>query len=236
MGEKTWMVFEGRAEHPIAHPIFKSEPQEHHDRAKGKLWKEVRLKPGDLLYLPRGQYHYALADDGACAHIAFGVTYPIGLDVMTWLFERMVQEPLARSNLPNDAAALALRLGALGSRVAEILATPEAAARMAAFQAAYRYPRDTYDLPGVIETAGERFVVRRDLRLVEQGGRCGLVRKGSREAVEVPAVARDLVAWVVARESFARDDLQSAFTREPAARLDRFVADMQRMQVIAPAA
>ena len=81
MGEKTWMVFQGRAEHPIKHPSFEGWPQERHDQAKGELWREVRLRPGDLLYLPRGQYHYALADDGACAHIAWGVTYPIGMDV-----------------------------------------------------------------------------------------------------------------------------------------------------------
>lgn len=102
MGEKTWMVFEGRAEDPIAHPMFKNLPPQHHERAKGKLWKEVRLKPGDLLYLPRGQYHYALAEDGACCHIAFGVTYPIGLDVVSYLFERMVAEPLGRANLPRE--------------------------------------------------------------------------------------------------------------------------------------
>ena len=46
---------------------------------------------------------------------------------------------------------------------------------------------------------------------------------------------RDLVAWVVAREGFARGELDGAFSREPAAKLDRFVADMQRMQVITPA-
>ncbi len=236
MGEKTWMVFEGRAENPIAHPAFKSQPQEHHDKAKGNLWKEVRLKPGDLLYLPRGQYHYALADDGPCVHIAFGVTYPIGLDVMTWLFERMIQEPLARANLPSGGgAALGERLGALGSRVAEILGTPEAIAQIAASMRSYQYSRETYDLPGLIENAEERFTVRRGLRLIEQGGRCGLVKEGSREAVEVPAAVRDLVAWVLAREGFARGELDSAFAREPAARLDRFVADMQRMQVITPA-
>ena len=66
MGEKTWMVFEGVADHPIKHPMFESWTQEQHEAAKGAPWREVRLRPGDLLYLPRGQYHYALADDGAC--------------------------------------------------------------------------------------------------------------------------------------------------------------------------
>ena len=44
MGEKTWFVFEGRADAPIAHPMFKGLPPEHHEQAKGKLWREVRLQ------------------------------------------------------------------------------------------------------------------------------------------------------------------------------------------------
>jgi ribosomal protein L16 Arg81 hydroxylase len=69
------------------------------------------MKPGDLLYLPRGQYHYALADDGGCIHIAFGVTYPIGIDVVSYLFERMIADPLSRgTSRAADAAALAAHL------------------------------------------------------------------------------------------------------------------------------
>lgn len=237
MGEKTWMVFEGRAEDPIAHPAFRSYTQEHHEQAKGKLWREVRLKPGDLLYLPRGQYHYALADDGPCAHIAFGVTYPIGLDVVSMLFERMVEEPLGRANLPRERAALAERLQALGRRIGEILSDTPTVEGVERFMRDYVYPREGYDLPGLIEAADGRYAVLvKGVRLVEQGGRYGLVREGTREAVEVPAAVKDLVGWVVARERFARGELGAAFPDQPAAKLDRFLADMQRMRLISEAA
>ena len=125
MGEKTWTVFQGRAEYPIKHPAFEGWPRERHDQLKGELWREVRLRPGDLLYLPRGQYHYALADDGPCVHVAWGVTYPIGMDVVSYAFERMVGEcgrarqPAAR---PGGAAGAAGRdrpdLGAQAGRAA----------------------------------------------------------------------------------------------------------------------
>src|SRR3712207_3063401 len=59
-GEKTWNVWEGRAEWPIAHPAFRSLGQAHHEQAKGRLRAQVLMKPGDLLYLPRGWYHDAL--------------------------------------------------------------------------------------------------------------------------------------------------------------------------------
>jgi bifunctional lysine-specific demethylase and histidyl-hydroxylase MINA len=237
MGEKTWMVFEGRADNPIAHPWFRSLGQEHHEKAKGNLWKEVRLKPGDLLYLPRGQYHYALADEGPCAHIAFGVTYPIGLDAMTYLFERMVHEPLARANLPRgDEAALGARLAQLGGRVAAILGDPRTQEDLARTMAGFRYERDGYDLPGLIENAEMRWLVKADgVKLVEQGGRYGLAKTGTREAVEVPAAIKDLVAWTLQRKSFGRAELARGFPKMPEAALDKFVADMVRMRLLSEA-
>ena len=131
MGEKTWMVFKGMAEHPIKHPAFEGWPKERHEQLKGELWREVRLRPGDLLYLPRGQYHYALADDGPCAHVAWGVTYPIGMDAVTYGFERMIGEVVGRANLPREREALRARLAEIGRTLAGKLAEPQALDDMA---------------------------------------------------------------------------------------------------------
>ena len=234
MGEKTWFVFEGRADAPIAHPLFQGLPAEHHEAAKGTLWREVRLRPGDLLYLPRGQYHYALADDGPCAHIAFGVTYPIGLDVMTYLFERIVAEPLARRNLPQgDPAALGDRLAGLGDRIGAVLREPQTLEAMTAFIANFRYPRAEYDLPALIEAAEERWRQKTaGMRLVEQSGRVALARAGSREAVEIPPAIKAQVAWILGRQEFGRAEFGKAFASDPPARLDKLLADLRRMAVI----
>lgn len=239
MGEKTWGVYAGRAEDPIAHPYFKSQAQEHHEEAKGALWKEVRLKAGDLLYLPRGQYHYAIADDEPCCHIAFGVTYPIGLDVVGYLFERMVMEPIARGNLPRDPQALADRLMAIAGRAAAVLGDSTTRADITRQMAGFHYPRGTYSLPGVIEqaqTAGRWRVRAKDVRLVEANGKHGLVRGSSREAVEVPAHIKDMVGWVLQRESFAQVDLAAAFKDRSPAALQRFLDDMARMRLLESAA
>jgi ribosomal protein L16 Arg81 hydroxylase len=237
MGEKTWMVFEGCEDGPIKHPWFEALTQDYKDKAKGELWREVRLEPGHLLYLPRGQYHYALADDGACAHIAWGVTYPIGMDAVSYAFERMVHETVGRANLPRDPAALKERLGAIGKAIARHLASDEAADDMLRFMAAYRWPRETYDLPGLIENADEAYRVKgRGMRLVSQGGRYGLVKEGSRQAIEVPAAVQAQVAWVLERERFTRQGLLEAFPAEPPQALDKLLGDLGRMGLVEPVA
>ncbi len=233
-GTKRWFVFEGRAEDPIAHPTYKNVPQEVHEKAKGKLWREIRMTPGDLLYLPRGQYHYALAEDGGCIHIAFGVTYPIGIDVVSYLFERMVTDPLGRANLPRgDRAALAERLRALGARMAELLAEPRSLEDVERQMAGFRYPRETYDLPRLLEPEGQRFEVRATgLRLVARGGRFALVEQGTRKGVEVPRELQPMVAWALERPAFTRAELDRAFFDRPAEQRAKFLQDMEKMALL----
>jgi len=240
-GTKTWYVYEGRAPDPIAHPMFKSYGREHHEKAKGELLMEVHMEPGDILYLPRGQYHDALADEGGAVHIAFGITYPIGLDVMSLLYERVVAEPAFRANLPRagDGSSddrLRERLSALSERIAAILDEPQTAAQIRSMQQTFHYPRHAYALPDLLaESADERFRVRANgLRMVQQGGRFGLVREGSRAATEVPADVSAMVGWVLGRKQFSRHELAQAFPDRQSAQLDSLLRDLGAMRLTEP--
>ncbi len=240
-GTKTWHVYEGRADDPIAHPMFKTLGREHHEKAKGAKLMDVHMEPGDLLYLPRGQYHDALADEGGTMHIAFGITYPIGMDVMTFLFDRVAAEPEFRANLPRldhpeAAAALQDRLTALGDKIRAVLAEPKTAAQIAALQRAFRYPRHAYDLPDLLEQpADDRFRVRaKGIRLVQQGGRYGLIQEGARAATEVPVHLSAMVAWVLKQREFSRTELTSAFPERQAAEVEQLLRDVGAMRLIEP--
>jgi ribosomal protein L16 Arg81 hydroxylase len=244
-GTKTWQVYEGRATDPIAHPMFKSLSREHHEQAKGELLMTVEMEPGDLLYLPRGQYHDALADDGGAVHIAFGVTYPIGMDVMSLLFEQVITEPAFRANLPRagepgSEQRLGERLAVLGGRLSAALADPKTAKRIAALQASFSYPRGSYDLPELLNAAPDAvaaspepsFKVKGEgIRLVEQGGRFGLVREGSRNAVEVPAGVSHLVDWVLKRQRFSKRELIDAFPEQQSTVIDKLIKDLANMRL-----
>jgi bifunctional lysine-specific demethylase and histidyl-hydroxylase MINA len=240
-GTKTWHIYEGRAQDPIAHPMFKTLGREHHEKAKGAKLMDVHMEPGDLLYLPRGQYHDALADEGGTVHIAFGITYPIGMDVMTFLFDRVAAEPELRANLPRPdhpdaAAALQAHLSALGDKIREVLLEPRTGGQITALQRGFRYPRYAYYLPDLLEQpADDRFRVRaKGIRLVQQSGRYGLLQEGARAATEVPADVSALVAWVLERPEFARSDLSAVFAERPAAELDRLLRDLGAMRLIEP--
>ena len=110
-----------------------------------------------------------------------------------------------------------------------MLAEPQALEDMTRARASFGGPRGRYDLPGLIERADVAFRVKRSgLRLVSQGGRYGLVREGTRQAVEVPAAMQPQVAWVLERDRIRASASwrQHSRARGPA-KLDRLLGDLQ---------
>lgn len=123
-GTKAWRIYRGRAEAPIEHPQFLNMPQAEYDRMKGPLDQEVTTEPGDILYLPRGQFHDALATDGDSMHITFSTVVPMGLHLVYDMANRLVGDPAFRHDLPrldgpDGEAALAKHIEALLDRLKE---------------------------------------------------------------------------------------------------------------------
>ncbi|MEN0076960.1 MAG: cupin domain-containing protein [Paracraurococcus sp.] len=151
-GEKTWNVWEGRAEWPIAHPAFRTETQAQHEQQKGRLREKVLLKAGDLLYLPRGWYHDALAEAPASVHVAFGLHAPLGMDLLNILHERALYDAEFRKPLPRQDGsaaarfALTTRAGQLAQRLAELARDPKVMAALERFVAEYHFVRGGNDL------------------------------------------------------------------------------------------
>ena len=95
---------------------------------------------------------------------------------------------------------------------------------------------DAMTFPDLIERAEAAFRVKRSgLRLVSQGGRHGLVKEGTRQAVEVPAAIQPQVAWVLNRDSFGKGEIAAAFPNDDGAKLDRLLGDLHRMALVEPA-
>ena len=97
-GEKLWNIYENFEKDPINHPIYKQELSDKTEKP-GKIIDQVLLKPGDLLYLPRGQFHDALASKNGAMHIAFGITYLKPLDVFQYYWEQFIINDYFRSDI-----------------------------------------------------------------------------------------------------------------------------------------
>lgn len=231
-GEKVWRIYEGRLDRPIAHPAYKTLPQSYHDKHKGGVALEVTLRPGDLLYIPRGTYHDALASSAATIHVSFGVTHMIGFDVLNTLLDHAIADPLFRTNLPlpqAGEAAVREHLQALAERAREVLRGDVLAGDVLGQRRAFRYCRGGYDLPHV--APGERFkVLVDDLSVTREGGRH--VLRTAQHRMPIPSGIEQAVAWIVARDAFTTAELGTACPDLPASRRARLLADLAAMKII----
>lgn len=150
-GEKVWRIYEGRLPNPIANPQFRNLPPEYHAKNKGKLAAEITLKPGDVLYIPRGQYHEAVASSDGCVHLSFGVTHIIGMDILSLLYERAMVEPEFRANMPGPDASdrdIEKWLKGLGAALPRLLGEKQVVDRVKEMRRQHFYPRAGFDLGG----------------------------------------------------------------------------------------
>ena len=239
-GEKTWNLWSGRAEWPIPHPAFRSLGQPHHEKAKGALREQVVLKAGDLLYLPRGWYHDALAEADASVHVAYGVNAALGMDLMSLLFERAVAEPMFRQPLPRQdgstAASFALntRAAALGQKLSELCRDPKVLDALARHVAEHRFHRGGVDLLGWrgLKTDGEvpAGADGPTFRVVAEGTKP--VRRGAEWVLRAPAGALPLAppeaeaaGWLLARREVNEEALRAAHPAVDAPALLRRLAE-----------
>ena len=57
------------------------------------------MKPGDLLYISRGQYHDALSFKNGAIHIAVGLTYFKPIDLISILWEKFILNDYMRGDI-----------------------------------------------------------------------------------------------------------------------------------------
>jgi hypothetical protein len=247
-GEKDWNIWEGRAEWPIPHPVFKGQPQAHHDQARGKLRGVVKMKPGDLLYLPRGWYHDALAEAPASVHIAYGVHAPLGMDLMNILLERVLYDAEFRKPLPRQDGsaparfALTQRAGLLGQRLGELCRDPKVMEVLAQFVGNYRHARGGFDILAArgIATAGATAseadgspafrVLAEGAKPVRRGA--DWVLKTATGTLPLTPPEAEAAAWLLARPDITVPELAQA---HPAVAAEALLGRLAGAGLLAPA-
>lgn len=214
-GEKVWRLYANRADDPVDPPPH-ADPRDFFAATRGPLMQEVLMRPGDILYLPRGWYHDALATEGASLHLTLSVTPLYGRILFSLLEQAAIQDPAFRVWLPpataEGGAALSRHLEALMKRLTEIALSPFLHEEIAMAQTRL-VPRSTsYALPQ-----------RTTLTLYRPTGLLGPRFSGP------VAVA---MGWALAQPRFALEDLIAQFDFVSEDALREAVASAERAGVL----
>lgn len=149
-GKKVWRIYENRADAPIR-PLSGDGAQAMIDRAKGRILMEVAMEPGDLLYLPRGFFHDAMAASDISLHLTFALLPMTGIAALRMLVQQAEEDAAFRAYLPDaresGGSAMGERLQGLAARLAGILSSPLFLADVAAYQRALATRPYRPDLP-----------------------------------------------------------------------------------------
>ncbi len=148
-GEKEWFVF--RETEP--YPTSETRSKDHLPPAQDPYLHCI-LKPGDLLYIPRGHWHYAVAQDSISLHLTIGIHVPTGLEWLDWVRQDLQTQPEWRQGLPlvdseqtDSIALLGSHLSQLRHRLLEHLEDPETTRRYIKALAVQDQPSLPLDLP-----------------------------------------------------------------------------------------
>ena len=230
-GEKVWNIYENRANAPIE-GLRGENAQATIDAAKGRVAMQVRMRPGDMLYIPRGFCHDALASSSASLHVTFSVTPLDGRALFRLLEEEAVLDPAFREYLPdarkNGEGDLVERLTSLGERMTKILTSPGFAARLANRQGRLVERNVAFTLP---ERRRLDFYARtqQPVELRREGGMVLLTSAGRSLSLGSAAPAAE---WLLDQPGFSVQQMAATFNYLDEAELKGLVRTLEGMKII----
>lgn len=194
-GEKVWNIYEHRAENPAMALPDDMETRRWFERTRGPLMTQIVMKPGDLLYLPRGQYHDALATTGPSLHVTFAVTPQTGRAVVAMLDRLAAGHALFRDWLPSaradDGKALKAHLRDLAALISELVQSDGMVEEIAGTQQLQLDRPARFNLPELPPIT--------------------MYRTTGRAFPEVRPAIRATYDWAIAERQFAAEDMIATF-------------------------
>lgn len=211
-GEKDWRIYRDRAVAPTEATL--SRDQAAIEAAKGPVHTAVTLRPGDLLYIPRGFYHDAVARTERSIHLTFAVQPLYGAALLDLVRDIVTDDPQFRAYLPSATAertALGEALEALSTSLAAKLRSPalleDIAVRQRMLSADPYDPRTPHTAPRVWRRTAAAARIEQPL----EGSR---IVAGSQ--ARPLGLLSDTAAWVLAAGVFSERQVEARFAHHPA--------------------
>ena len=125
-GAKHWTIHEPVHRHPLAHQSWTAHRDAVAQRARTQPAIDAVFEPGDVLYLPRGWIHSAVALGGTSIHLTIGIRAATRHDLLAHVIARAGDDPRLRTPLPlgvdhADASSIRPDLSATVAAAREIL-------------------------------------------------------------------------------------------------------------------
>ncbi len=226
-GEKRWLLYGTTRRHPLFRDARPSEMQPVRPVAR------FRLRPGDLLYIPRGHWHDAIAVGEPTLHLTLGISTLTGIDYLNWMADDLRAVESMRHDLPlfdgkRRAQWLRNLRGAVVPRLDEQTVKRFLDERRARFALSTR-PALPYSIAGTARLRnGDHLRWTGSARTSHSNDEGFVVRSGGREYVFDPAAA-PLIERLLTGGTMSYGQLQRSFSRKlGAARLRRFVGELLR--------
>ena len=143
-GSKQWYVFHDTVKYPLREQKSAafSPPTE-------PPYLSCTLDSGDVLYIPRGHWHYAIACESPSLHLTLGIHPQTGIDLLEWLVKNLHQQEEWRKSLPAkcEATSIPQHLSGLVQALSEQLTNPTLGERYQSYLDSLGQPVRKYDFP-----------------------------------------------------------------------------------------
>jgi len=229
-GEKVWNIYENIEKTPINHPAFKLSSDERRKRA-GNIIDQVTLRPGDLLYIPRGQYHDALASKNGAIHIAFGLSYFKPIDMMTTLWEKFIINDFMREDIgirPSENEVKKL-LQRLSNELSNVINSEEAVNDVTKNIKQWPYQIKNFSLKSLL-SEGPVYLVDKSVKFEKSKNKSFL--KSPKAMVEIPQKFETIIEFLLRQETINKNKIKNEFKNISNDIIDECIENLKKMSVI----
>ena len=228
-GEKLWNIYENFEKDPINHPIYNQELSDKTEKP-GKIIDQVLLKPGDLLYLPRGQFHDALASKNGAIHIAFGITYLKPIDIFQYYYEKFIVNDYFRSDIReiNSTHDIKDIHTEITTQLTKIFNDDKLYEHSLNYYRQWPYKLIDYDIQKIIDD-GVQYEISKNISILDEGQKLFLVNEKNK--VPVPEKFLEITKFVFKNKIISYKSIRSEFHNVTDKTINEFIDAMKNMKV-----
>ena len=229
-GEKIWNIYENFEKDPINHPIYKQELNDKTEKP-GKIIDQVLLKPGDLLYLPRGQFHDALASKNGAMHIAFGITYLKPIDIFQYYYDQLIINDFFRSDIRQiDSTDDIKNIHAeITSQLNKIFNNEKLYEHSLNYFKQWPYKLTGYDIEKIIND-GVQYEIAKNITITEEEKKIFIVNE--KHKVPVPEKFFQIIKFVFEKRIVSYKSIKYEFNNISDDIINEFIDAMKNMKII----